>query len=480
MGNLNLTDNLDTLIKSYTELEQITRLINYNDAVEETPLSELKSIISTIDTKMAKTLKTGVISNSGIFNSLSELPRLVTKIIIYPRELNLPFKGDLSSSENKVMKEQLYQSARIFATELDAALVYSSTYALKEVVGQVSSLTKTNADYRTEIRELKTSLAQVQVTNLEKINTIVSDTNIELLELKSEFNHQSKSEINALLQGVNGRIDEKFSEYSNKLNDSAKKLNLELKQDKMDWIAGVEGNIVDLNSEIAGIQSSLQSQIQAEVKEFANQKNRLTAILGSLSQFRRSKSDIDQAENEKRAANTFRWFGLVLMFLPLAIFMLFFVAIDTSIANKTTLAFTFPAEPSGYLLRFLTIILFSSPSVYLLKESAYHRKQERHYRERGLQLASIDPFLEDFTPDKRMEAKTKLMNSFYAPNDGKADTSNVPDMVQQIKDVATLSKSLSKILPTHSLDKNTSDQIIVPKEKVAAAKNQNLENSNKI
>ncbi|MEZ8135567.1 hypothetical protein ACED34_08545, partial [Vibrio splendidus] len=47
-------------------------------------------------------------------------------------------------------------------------------------------------------------------------------------------------------------------------------------------------------------------------------------------------------------------------------------------------------------------------------------------------------------------------------------------------DQQRLSKSLSKILPTHSLDKKTSDQIVVPKEKVAAAKNQTLDNSNNI
>ncbi|MEZ8138699.1 hypothetical protein ACED34_24650, partial [Vibrio splendidus] len=440
MGKLTLTDNLDALRKSYSELEKITRLINFDDALEDTPLAELKSIINIVDTTMAKILKTGVVTNSGIFNLLSELPNKITKIVIYPKELNLPFKNHLSSPDSEVLKGQLYQSAVLFATNVDATLVYSSTYALKEVVGQVSSLTKTNTAYRTEILELKKSLAEVKVANLEKIDTIVSNTNIELLELKSAFNHQSKSEIEALLQGINETVDEKFSEHSNKLIDSTKKFNLELKQEKLDWITGVEDNIEDLNSEIGAIQNSLHSQIRAEVKEFANQKNRLTAILGSLSQFRRSKSDIDQAENEKSAANIFRWFGLGLMLLPLTIFMLFFVAVDTSTLNKISLMFTFPDELSGYLLRFLTIILFSSPSVYLLKESAYHRKQERHYRERGLQLASIDPFLEDFTPEKRMEAKTKLMNSFYAPNDGKADTSNVPDMVQQIRDVATLSK----------------------------------------
>lgn len=91
-------------------------------------------------------------------------------------------------------------------------------------------------------------------------------------------------------------------------------------------------------------------------------------------------------------------------------------------------------------MRLSMIILLTAPAVYLLKEAAVHRHKENLYRQRGVQLATISPYLEELEKEERAAIKKELVSSFFQFHDGKADTQNVPDFLRDVKEAANIAK----------------------------------------
>ncbi|MUK91661.1 hypothetical protein GNP80_04285 [Aliivibrio fischeri] len=412
-------------------------------------------------------------SNIDSFIFITYILRAITSIIAFSEKNNngtLTIRNSGNNEINSIQKsiDILLDTKSIIEAYLNTKSPFE-TVALKNILSEEkdSSLKiKNDTDKKISVIELNLSSINNELEKLnDKLVSIENKTNYSLKEIQISnidlINNEKlslKNDIQDIFHSSTEIANESFEKlhrkFEERTNNQLKNINSKINNIDFQYQDTINKQKSNFINEINELKKSLHKDIKNEVHSFANQKNKLTEILGSLSEFRRSKSDIDQAEKEGKTANRFRWIGLILMFLPLISFIAFFVGYKLDAEGVESLVFTFPDETTGYFLRFLTIVLFSSPSVYLLKESAYHRKQERHYRERGLQLASIGPFLDDFTPEQRVQAKNNLLKTFYCTNDGKADTSNVPDIIKQIQDVAKLSKSLSKIVPTHRQDNN--------------------------
>lgn len=154
-----------------------------------------------------------------------------------------------------------------------------------------------------------------------------------------------------------------------------------------------------------------------------------------------ARHNLEQATHEKEAADRLRNFGIGLLFVVVGSAIFFLIQL-TTIENAGIL--------DWFLPRFLTLTFCTAPAVYILKESASHRHKENLYRQRGTQLATLGAYLGDFNHDKKMDVKGDLAKNFYTFNDGKADTSNVPDFIAQLKDVATAARTFNRISPSGS------------------------------
>ncbi|ELA7195452.1 hypothetical protein RAL08_004007 [Vibrio parahaemolyticus] len=313
--------------------------------------------------------------------------------------------------------------------------VYLAPLSVLDLNRMLSLASQSISKLQEENVELQDSISNLKIKNNELINTAKTD----IFEAKNK----TVSEINSITIDITNKVDSKLQENLHSLETLKQDYDRDLKISQQ----GFDSQLDELNKK-------LESAIRKEVREFANQKDKLTQVLGSLSEFRRAKSDISHADEQRNEADNLRKYGLILMGLPMVAFFLFFVSVDFGKSNLS-LVFTLPPDISGYFLRFLTVLLFSSPSVYLLKESAYHRRQELIYRNRGVQLGSIGAYLDDVPPEMRNKLKSDLVKIFYGPVDNrKADVSNVPDIIQQIKEVAQVSKSLSKVIPTNQNQTN--------------------------
>ncbi|PKG37114.1 hypothetical protein [Psychromonas sp. Urea-02u-13] len=96
-----------------------------------------------------------------------------------------------------------------------------------------------------------------------------------------------------------------------------------------------------------------------------------------------------------------------------------------------------------FVFRFMTVLLVSSPAIYMLKESAAHRGKENLYRQRGTQLVTISGYLSDLKDEPKAEVKKQLAKNFFSFHDGKADTSNVPDFIKNMNEAISLAKSIT-------------------------------------
>lgn len=101
---------------------------------------------------------------------------------------------------------------------------------------------------------------------------------------------------------------------------------------------------------------------------------------------------------------------------------------------------TAQAPTTLMFMRLSMIILLTAPAIYLLKEAAVHRQKENIYRQRGVQLATISPYLEELDKEERAAIKKELVSSFFQFHDGKADTQNVPDFLRDVKEAANIAK----------------------------------------
>ncbi|EPM5661029.1 nucleoside recognition domain-containing protein [Vibrio alginolyticus] len=436
MTKIIVDDSLDKVIASYKELIEIIKAIDFEQKNHVT--SQLNDLLKKLEVNILTIEDEWSLASKKFFKAIIDSISILTNIYVLPESSGLKFNTDLILDSETINRDLLDKKVQALLLAIKSYGIVFTVEGIDMLSNDVTKLIKSEEITVKKVASFQEDIDKLKDTNLQEIENKAKEIEEIISNRIVESDHQIVQKINnntneatKKLDNLSKQFTESYSTWSNKLSEEREEI-----------IFKTEMEISKLQAKIESLSFILESNIKKEVNSFANQKKKLTDILGSLSEFRRSKSDIDQAEKEKKTANQFRWLGLFMMLLPLTAFILFFVGFTANNNGVSSLTFVFPDEVTGYFLRFLTIILFSSPSVYLLKESAYHRGQERHYRERGLQLASIGPYLEEFTPEKRIEAKQQLMDNFYRHNEGKADTSNVPDFIKNMNEAVKLAHAI--------------------------------------
>ncbi len=188
---------------------------------------------------------------------------------------------------------------------------------------------------------------------------------------------------------------------------------------------------------------TINSRIDDEVREFESKKFEITEVLGEISTAYQAGANTTQADKEQGSADSYRKYGIIglvaTIFCSIWLFndyIHFFGKPSGTVTPINDLGF------GWFALRFMTISLLTAPSIYMLKESAYHRSKENLYRQRGTQLASIGAYLGELDPSERAAMKKELAANFFSFYDGKADTSNVPDFIKNMNEAIKLAHAI--------------------------------------
>ena len=279
----------------------------------------------------------------------------------------------------------------------------------------------------------KTETVENEQKNTSKlISDQSSEFNINLSNYKKDYEYYSKLNVDSHRKLTN--------ELIKTANDSELSLGKKVPELTKQIETELESTIIEKSNEIELLRKTVEAD-EIAFRSLFKEMKKLYKIAGDG---KLSDQNIKQADEEKIAADKMRYFGVGLLFVLIGFASWFLVLLTELPANTSYL--------SWFLPRFLTLTFCSMPAIYLLKESASHRHKENLYRQRGTQLATLGSYLADFNnDDKRMDVKSELIKNFYSFNDGKADTSNVPDFIKQMKEFAAVTKTFNKMAPAEKI-----------------------------
>ncbi|MCG9724491.1 hypothetical protein [Vibrio brasiliensis] len=271
------------------------------------------------------------------------------------------------------------------------------------------------------------------ISELEKSKTTISK------ELQRRFDNtleNLKNQEYDLQQSLSRHYDHLYNLY-NKAHNKA----LRDTDDKISKT--IDSEFVSFTEKVNLELESISKKIEKEVSAFNSKRNDMDKLLEKVGLAKDADVTIEQANKEEEAANKLRKYGLFGLCIAIVLLVLFFAEYiglnfwsDTS---KSLSDLTIPA----FAFRFMTVLLVSSPALYLLKESAAHRSKENLYRQRGTQLLTIRGYLADLPDNHRAEVKQSLAENFFSFHNGKTDVSNVPDFLKNMQDAISLARNIN-------------------------------------
>lgn len=313
------------------------------------------------------------------------------------------------------------------------------SFILKKIKQDIESLrddyiitlkgTLVNFEIKLPEIEKKLDLKEQDIRTLLDESLLTFSSKVESLdkEIEQSFRRGKESLLKAEKDSYN-KLLSSSSEYNIRLQKEASSL-------KDDLNNFINKQIDDSREEI----NYLKNKIDEDHLAFKSIYENMVGLYVEAGNERLAKHNLEQAQIEKESADNMRSMGIGLLFVLIGFAAWFLVLLAQLPAEVNYLSWFIP--------RFLTLTFCSTPAIYLLKESASHRHKENLYRQRGTQLATIDAYLADFDDTNKVGVKSDLAKNFYTVHNGKADTSNVPDFIKQMKEFAAVTKTFNKIAP---------------------------------
>ncbi|MCR9313670.1 hypothetical protein ACRTEU_00645 [Vibrio alginolyticus] len=431
--------------------------------VDDRLLSELSSYRKKLQSSPVRSLYPKILNYKN--QIVSELGKLISSI-----------KNETKISDDSPEASGLLQQLSVRQDELNEAIADSlqkvdeRTGAAERHVDRVQR--NAIAEIRREVSELKEAhSAELTVQKRDA----VSDIETTLEKAGSKLSLTIKEATDTLLKRHQQDYDKLYIELNNKTQDQIRQTD-EIRSDfdrKIDTLnSAFEQQAENLNSRFDQEQESFKLAFQDSIKqEVANYKtvrrllkeqlDEAKEVVGTLSKKALAHEHLKQAEREAFAYWGFQGAGLLFLFtailmsvaifgdslglrLPWLTWLVEFSETSGAIQIQGSTAAGSASEATWFFKRISIVVLLTAPGLYLLKEAANHRAKENLYRQRGVQLASITPYLKELEETERNSIKKELVQSFFSFHDGKADTQNVPDFLRDLKETTKIIRSIDR------------------------------------
>lgn len=378
-------------------------------------------------------------------------------------------------SETSELKEQLQDELkRLFEDHYSDFRSSFNSYKNEIRIESASVARDLHADFKTKIADLDDKFDATvgeRIEHFEKRFNLLQMRNTELTtsmaNIESSISQAVQDSKDVILKDVYLLQDEAHllkTEISNASTQLTKDLELVGQQAK-------ETLLKSVNDEIAQYK---------KVKELLNdQVKNATEIVGTLSKKAMAHEHIIQANREFKTFLVHQILGVIFLLgavaMSIAIFsnslginvpwLSWLVSIPVPTqpvldpATGKVIAVAADSLTQGetgslwFFKRISILILLTAPGIYFLKEAAVHRAKENVYRQRGVQLAAIAPYLNELEPCERQGIKKDLVKTFFSFHDGKADTKNVPDFLRDLKETMKIVRSIDKLDPHNRVRK---------------------------
>lgn len=374
-------------------------------------------------------------------------------------------------SETSVIREQLKDEAEHFYSRQNENLQSSITSYRNEARKDSNEL----------VRDLHSSFKSKLDDLDNKFNVTVGER-IEHFERRFSQLQTRNTELTTSITNIESSISESVQESKDAilkdvyaLQDQAHLLKTE--------ISNASSQLTkDIELAKGEMQKTLLNSVKAEVVKYQTARNLLkvqieeaTEIVGTLSKKAMAHEHIQQANKEFLTFIVHQILGLAFLLGAVAMSISIFssslgiqvpwlnwlisvpATIDTTsgeiVATTVNINGVNEAGSVWFFKRISILLLLTAPGIYLLKEAAVHRSKENVYRQRGVQLAAIAPYLRELEPCERQDIKKDLVKTFFSFHDGKADTKNVPDFLRDLKETMKIVRSIDKLDPHNRVRK---------------------------
>ncbi|MBY8024015.1 hypothetical protein KW469_02995 [Vibrio fluvialis] len=371
-------------------------------------------------------------------NTINRIERLVD-------ETDNSFRNRMNEGNDNI--RSILQSAR---NDFEKYVNHSEE-RLKNLISETN---RKNQIFNTEITDLFQKLEKESANRIEVRIQRAENTVSALSKLESETEEKIKDVISSELKGLDHFISNTQETINSSIRKTASESTQKIQTAQTDAQTGFDEHV---NKNIEAINDRINEKINDydKLKEQLEHKfnEKISVLEGQISIVTSgvmADQHIKQANTERMVYWVFQIMGFLFMIAAIYSGSVFFselTNIRLPFMPKPDLvihvdgAYNNGANPSVLMfMRLSMIILLTAPAIYLLKEAAVHRHKENIYRQRGIQLATISPYLDELEKEERAAIKKELVPAFFQFHDGKADTQNVPDFLRDVKEAAHIAK----------------------------------------
>lgn len=208
------------------------------------------------------------------------------------------------------------------------------------------------------------------------------------------------------------------------------------------WLLNQESTFGELLEQAQGLAKSSMDETErnaesvlGRIRELERQAKNLVGVIGVDS----TSTDFGSyADTQRKAANLLRW-GAISAFI--AAFALFFV-------TYALVPFTADIPWQGVVLRSVASLALLAGGLYLARESAQHRREERETRATQLRLAALEPFVVNMSAKERSAIRASTANRVFGPAVAVAEEATTLELndEQQKKLLEALTDAIAKIV----------------------------------
>ena len=285
------------------------------------------------------------------------------------------------------------QNANSYIDNAAAQMINLNYIKTKSTAKAIANSTKR---YNEKTEELLISQNNIIKDFKEEREELISE-----IEAVKELNNNLKDIIDEMKEDIEGKYEDYKSEFDEYKELKDGELDGKIKSIRTEYDTLDE----NLNEKFEEKIESIDENVSEYIESLEEKKNKASEILQIIGNIGVTGDFQNNAINEKKNADYLRVFALIFMVL--------------AVGGAITIIFLAQAKDFDWqylLLKLLTTTTLTIPATYAAKESSKHRQMERRYRKMQLELATIDPFIDDLPNDKQIELKTELTSKIFGGN----------------------------------------------------------------
>jgi len=280
-----------------------------------------------------------------------------------------------------------------------------------------------------------------QIANFEKTATakhkILENQNDELKNRIAEFDkdlNSKEQEIQRLLKLIDSKeqeIQNLNSTFKTEFENIRSSHNQNFQNAQETFRKEFDSEKEKLDKEVEQLKSGIDTDTSDLIKKLQKKLTEAEKLVNTIGNVGVTGNYQLIANKHKDSANFWRWVAII--FMGTFSVLLVWTIIDLSSANF---------DWTKSLIRLVAAAALSYPATYAARESSKHRKLETLNRNKELELASINPFIEILDDNKKQQIKEKLVEKYFGN-----DTSTGIENEKEIDNlsVSTIEKLLNVV-----------------------------------